>query len=662
MFAVPTLQSSRKGRFWGTTPAFPGRPPVAHLPLPVCCCSTRTGTGDPADPLESFLGRVQAAPALRGLQAADASWKRLQQTGSAAVGPPEEVVTCCRQPEARHTKPSDFDVVVLGGTLGILIGTALLRRNSRLRVVVVERGALRGRDQEWNTSRRELEVLVATGVLSHETLEKVIRSEWRSMRVGVEAAASRSLPDLSTFMVQDILNIGVSPRALIDEALAQFTELGGQVWEWCQFQGAETNGRNVLVRLECVPGTVQRPAVALGAGGDQAILATPLFRTSMTAESPSRERSSEPIRKQIRPSLVLDCMGNASPIVRQQRELVYGQKRPDAVCMVVGSCCRAHPGHDPFPDNTSGDLIYSFTPASSSNRLQYLWEAFPSDAGSNRTTYLFTYLDADARRAITLTDLYRDYLGLLPVYQGGHAFHRGDRAFLDRLQPQRALFGFFPAYERYAPLPTALDNVLPIGDASGVQSPLSFGGFGAMLRHLPRLVDAICEALAAEALSAEDLRCIQPYLPSLSVTWLFQRALSYRVPSRASQTLDERVVNEILGWSLLTMQDDESALRPFLQDVIQFPGLVRTLARTTVRVPALVPRILGHIGGPVPLLGWLRHLMALGVYDQASRLFHSESALSSFIDNRLKDPKKRFRWHRQLEAWRYGSGRDLHID
>lgn len=43
--------------------------------------------------------------------------------------------------------------------------------------------------------------------------------------------------------------------------------------------------------------------------------------------------------------LLIDCMGNFSPIVRQAR---WG-KRPDGVCLVVGSCCRG------FPNNNTGE-------------------------------------------------------------------------------------------------------------------------------------------------------------------------------------------------------------------------------------------------------------------------------------------------------------------
>jgi hypothetical protein len=65
-----------------------------------------------------------------------------------------------------------YDVVVLGGTLGILLATALLAQNHQqqqagggvpLRVAVVERGKLQGRQQEWNVSHKDLKVRAAAG-------------------------------------------------------------------------------------------------------------------------------------------------------------------------------------------------------------------------------------------------------------------------------------------------------------------------------------------------------------------------------------------------------------------------------------------------------------------------------------------------------------------
>lgn len=77
------------------------------------------------------------------------------QTGAAAGAAPTFVRT------ASSPLPGgapEFDVVVSGGTLGIFLAAALQLRG--IRVAVLERGPLRGRQQEWNISRKELYELV----------------------------------------------------------------------------------------------------------------------------------------------------------------------------------------------------------------------------------------------------------------------------------------------------------------------------------------------------------------------------------------------------------------------------------------------------------------------------------------------------------------------
>ena len=50
---------------------------------------------------------------------------------------------------------------------------------------------------------------------------------------------------------------------------------------------------------------------------------------------------------------------------------------------------------------------------------------------------------------------------------------------------------------------------LQVGDASSSSSPLSFGGFGSMLRHLPRLAEGINDALERDQLSQRSLALLQ---------------------------------------------------------------------------------------------------------------------------------------------------------
>ena len=88
-----------------------------------------------------------------------------------------------------------------------------------------------------------------------------------------------------------------------------------------------------------------------------------------------------------------------------------------------------------------------------------------------------------------------------------------------------------PTYTLWAPLPfppIQTLRILQIGDASGIQSPLSFGGFGALTRHLGRLTAAVSEALSADCLDRESLSLVHAYNPGLSSAWMLQRAMSVR--------------------------------------------------------------------------------------------------------------------------------------
>ncbi|CAN5975967.1 unnamed protein product [Sphagnum jensenii] len=64
--------------------------------------------------------------------------------------------------------------------------------------------------------------------------------------------------------------------------------------------------------------------------------------------------------------LILDVMGNSSPIVHQ----IHWGQRPDGVCLVVGTCARG------FENNITSDLIYTRTLVTQvgSNKTQYFWE------------------------------------------------------------------------------------------------------------------------------------------------------------------------------------------------------------------------------------------------------------------------------------------------
>jgi lycopene cyclase CruP len=511
--------------------------------------------------LTDWLSSVPGNP-LPQLKTADQRW---QEWRSQPLREPSTVVETSIEPLGTI----EWDVVICGGNLGILLGTALVCQGWR--VALLERGELRGRQQEWNTSRHELQVLVELELLTPEQLEEAIASEFNPNRIAFHGGPE--------FWVKDVLNVGVSPVYLLDCLKQRFLEAGGHLFEHTSFERA----------------TIHPDGACIFAG------------QSFTTR------------------LLIDAMGHFSPLVAQARS---GQK-PEAVCLVVGTCAQG------IPAGTTGDLMVSLGPIEQGS--QYFWEAFPAKDG--RTTYLFTYADFSPEQP-TLERLFEQYMQLLPAYQSVD---------FGNLQAQRAMFGLFPSY-RQSPLVLPWSRTLAVGDSSGCQSPLSFGGFGAMLRHLRRLNNGVQDALRADALSVANLALIQPYQPNLSVTWLFQRAMSVR----ANQSLAPNQINELLATVFQAMNGlGDPVLRPFLQDVVQFGPLYRTLLQVSLQAPSMIPKILQQVG-PGALADWMGHFAALGAY---SVLSQTKPLIGPWSEGLPEG--QRAQWRRRMEAWAYGSGADF---
>jgi len=274
------------------------------------------------------------------LQAIDRAWDAVK-TGRAAG----EAPTFVRETETPLPNAPEFDVVIAGGTLGIFMATALQKKG--FRVCVVERGPLKGRTQEWNISRKEMMELVEEGVLSEEDVEAAIGIDFNPIRVGFVGENDEPY----TLWTKDVLHLGVSPSVLLARAQARFLASGGVVRENTPIKGVRITPNGAAMELE-------------GEGG-----------------------------KEITGRLLIDCMGNQSPISRQARS---GQQ-PDGICIVVGTMAS---GFAP-ETNTYADLLYSNTPTidKGQSQVHWFWEAFPASSGKeDRTTYLFMYCDAKPER------------------------------------------------------------------------------------------------------------------------------------------------------------------------------------------------------------------------------------------------------------------------
>lgn len=336
-------------------------------------------------------GGVYSYNALKRL---DQIWSRIC-SGQEVPEPAQEVVRRVSGAFSRSDlgeKAIDtFDVLVCGGTLGVFIATALSLKG--LRVGIVERNVLKGREQEWNISRKELMELVEVGVLTEDEIEQATAMKFNPNRCAFEGKGE--------IWVEDILNLGVSPEKLIEIVKKRFISLGGVIFEGCN------------VSSICIYDDMT--AMQLSDGN---ILSS---------------------------QLTIDAMGNFSPVVKQIR---CGRK-PDGVCLVVGSCARG------FKDNSTSDVIYSSSSLKKvgSSEVQLFWEAFPAGSGPvDRTTYMFTYIDPQPGSP-KLEELLDEYWDLMPKYQG---------VSLDDLKILRIIYGIFPTYRDSLEMQVVFSPLFPL--------------------------------------------------------------------------------------------------------------------------------------------------------------------------------------------------------
>ncbi|GIL49896.1 hypothetical protein Vafri_6207 [Volvox africanus] len=571
-----TRLASQRGSIYACTPVAPQTTRLhaslvfgpAHIRAVWCKSAAASGTATSSlitkrifDQVDALEADAQAQGAggrttYAAFQAAEEQWARLR--GEPPTGPAPQFVRESTQP--LQAVP-DYDVVVCGGTLGIFVAASLARRG--LRVVVLERGPLRGRAQEWNISRKELLELEHVGVATREELEACVAIEFNPVRVGFawmpENGGASGGTKLTEVWTRDVLNLGVRPNALVGLMRQKLEELGGVVLE-----------RSALVRWAT---------------------------------------------------------------------------KPDGVCLVVGTLGSG------FANNSTADVILTNTPLQPNdanfNLAQYFWEAFPAASGpTDRTTYMFTYLTADSYRP-PLAAMLEDYWRLMPQYQGVE---------LEDITFKRVLFGFFPTFKD-TPLRPTFDRVIQVGDASGLQSPLSFGGFGALTRHLARLTTALAEAVETDALDRESLALVHAYNPGLSSSWMMQKAMSVRKGEQPPPDL----INRMLAGNFKAMERlGDPVMKPFLQDVIKFGPMMRTMTAQMLTDPLSIPGLISHVG-PMPLLEWLGHMTNLAAYTALNGVasavdLRNKAASASFLT-----PRERFALNRLLDAWEYGSGQDYKL-
>jgi lycopene cyclase CruA len=275
--------------------------------------------------------------------------------------------------------------------------------------------------------------------------------------------------------------------------------------------------------------------------------------------------------------VVLDARGSSSP-----------HATADLLCPTVGGVLSGlkQGGAPDEVDPRVGDILV--TTEGVEGGCQYIWEGFPGRAGET-TVYLFYY--TRARRS-------REH-GLLPLY--GRFFERLGRYKRGEPRLLRPTFGYIPGWSRLTPAPRAPEHrVVLVGDAAARHSPLTYCGFGGMMRSFLPGSRVLAEALARDRFPPGP---IAHDTPLHSVTGLL--ALSMAIPSRAPERRDE--VNQLLDTAFAVLHSlGNDAYAALLKDQMEGPDFARFLGEIARRRPQVFRelRTLAHTG-PFALVRWL---------------------------------------------------------
>lgn len=261
--------------------------------------------------------------------------------------------------------------------------------------------------------------------------------------------------------------------------------------------------------------------------------------------------------------LLVDARGAASP-----------HATADLVCPTVGGVMRGLvEGEGPRRwRRTTGEILVTTDDAPDGR--QHVWEGFPGRPG-DLTTYLFYYGQAARPEPAALARLYARFFDTLADYKEGEP------------HVARATFGFIPGWSRATPRPRAPGpRTVLVGDAAARHSPLTFCGFGSMLRSFRPVASRVAAMLDDEGATAPA--------PDDEPIHAWTGALARLMASGALRGQEQNALLDTAFGSLAEMgQEPYAAL---LQDRMSARAFLDFVTRTARRRPRVFADVLRGLG------------------------------------------------------------------
>uniref|UniRef100_Q3ATY4 Lycopene cyclase n=1 Tax=Chlorobium chlorochromatii (strain CaD3) TaxID=340177 RepID=Q3ATY4_CHLCH len=464
-----------------------------------------------------------------------------------------------KQPPARVVLPAsalpcnaaisgEYDLIYAGGTLSMFHAAVMARRYGHS-VMVFDRHTPATSTRDWNISWEELLRLRDVGLFSEAELDSVVVRRYRDGWVEFYQPDGKQ----KRLTIEHVLDCAVETSTLLGMAKVKLLEVpNAAIFGGYTFQRCYQLPDGVIVEI-------------IDSKGER------LFYKCR---------------------LLLDVMGILSPIAMQLNE-----GRPQThVCPTVGTIASGFEG----VDMEVGEILASTRPADVENGTgrQLIWEGFPAK-GSEYITYLFFYDSVESANNKSLISLFDTYFRLLPEYkQMGKNF-----------TIHRPVYGIIPAYFHdgvSCKRTIAADNILLLGDAASLSSPLTFCGFGSLVRNLHRLTAGLEQALAANQLSQEQLTTISAWEPNVAAMANLMKYMCFN-----PETDSPNFVNDLMNEVMIVLDSLPHRYRQAMfRDEMKIEELVEVMLRVAWRYPKVLSAtwtklgVTGSIGFFKNLAGW----------------------------------------------------------
>ena len=184
--------------------------------------------------------------ALRAVAALEKKWIALN-SGAERPEPFAYVSSPASLPP--YAPDNSFDVIIAGGSLGLIAGVALAKRG--LRVMLFDRDRVGAAHREWNISERELSSLRRWGIFTNEELASTIATRYKRGLIAFHAEGT-GVP-YCPLTTNGVLDVALDAQSVLDLARKRFLQAGGIILEGHSFKKLHLSRSAPFAQRSCSP-------------------------------------------------------------------------------------------------------------------------------------------------------------------------------------------------------------------------------------------------------------------------------------------------------------------------------------------------------------------------------------------------------------------------